>query len=498
MSESTMQTRTQTRTQTRAQTQAGMLESLLALRDAGGVRRSGAVPDVGSAAAWIDDLRSGALAAFREQGVPTRRLEAWKGTSFAPLEAMRFTRLGPDEQRAAAFSLLSDSPERSAERCLGSAAELVFVDGRFDAQGSSLAGLPSGCRVASLAETVAESPELMRGRLGQLTDPKRQALVALQTALLEDGAVLVLAPGTVLSDPIQLRFLSTGGASETDATAAFPRLLLVAGAQSQAIVHQSFESLDEAPGFTAFVSELHLAESARIEIVEVQDEAERRIHFSSVHARLERDARLDSHVFSLGNGLTRSELELTLVGPGAEARLRGFFLGRDAGHVDHYTTIEHAVAHCTSDQEYRGVLGGRSRGVFRGRVLIRPDAQKSDARQSNPNLLVSEHATIDSKPQLEIYADDVRASHGSTIGQLDADALFFLRARGIGLADARLLLTRAFAGSIVDDLSDDRIRAGVATRVEEALKHLVVAGGDDDGASRASAGRRRPEEGGSR
>jgi Fe-S cluster assembly protein SufD len=472
-----------------------MLDSLLALRDASGPRRSDVAPGTGSEAAWIDDLRSGALAAFREQGVPTRRLEAWKGTSFAPLEAMRFSRLGPDEQRAAAFSW-PGAPERSLE----SAAELVFVDGRFDARGSSLAGLPSGCRVASLAEIVAESPELLRGRLGQLADPKRHALVALQTAFHEDGAVLVIAPGTVLPDPIQLRFLSTGGVSDVDAAAAFPRLLVVAGARSQATIYQSFESLDEAPGFTAFVSELHLADAARIEIVEVQDEAEARIHFSSVHARLERDAQLDSHVFSLGNGLTRSELELTLAGPGAGARLRGFFLGRDAGHVDHYTTVEHAVPHCTSDQEYRGVLGGRSRGVFRGRVIIRPDAQKTDARQSNPNLLVSEHATIDSKPQLEIYADDVRASHGSTIGQLDADALLFLRARGIGLADARLLLTQAFAGSIVDDVSDDRIRAGVATRVEEALKHLVVEAGAGDAKKRASTStsRRGPEEGGSR
>jgi len=458
--------------------EAGMLDSLLALREASSEARAVDRSDADAATGWLDDLRNGALAAFREQGVPTRRLEAWKGTSFAPLEAMRFTRLGPGERRGALLA-----PAKSSDRSRESVTELVFVDGRFDAEASRLTGLPSGCRVASLAETVAERPELLQGRLGQLTDPKRQPLVALQTAFHEDGALLVIDPGTVLSDPIQLRFLSTGGATATDATAAFPRLLLIAGAQCQATVCQSFESLDEAPGFTASVSELHLAEAARIEIVEVQEEADERIHFSSVHARLERAARLDSHVFSLGNGLTRSELELSLVGPGAEARLRGFFLGRDAGHVDHYTTVEHAVPDCTSDQEYRGVLGGRARGVFRGRVIIRPDAQKTDARQSNPNLLVSEQATIDSKPQLEIYADDVRASHGSTIGQLDADALLFLRARGIGLADARLLLTRAFAGSIVDDVHDDWIRGGVAGRVEEALRHLVVEDGtrDDDG-----------------
>jgi Fe-S cluster assembly protein SufD len=258
----------------------------------------------------------------------------------------------------------------------------------------------------------------------------------------------------------------------TEPSAAFPRLLVVAAQGSSATV--VFESMSQgtAPGLTAFVAEYHLAAGARIETVQIQAEGAERIHFTSSHARLENDARFDSHVLSLGDGLVRSELSVTLDAPGAETRMRGFFLGRNEGHVDHFTRVDHAAEHCTSDQEYRGVLDGESKGVFRGLVVVRPGAQKTDARQSNPNLLLSDRAMIDTKPQLEIYADDVRASHGSTIGQLDAEALFFLRARGIGEAAARLVLTRGFAHSIVEGIAEDSVRESVAARVEDVLAAL--------------------------
>jgi len=227
-----------------------------------------------------------------------------------------------------------------------------------------------------------------------------------------------------------------------------------------------------APGLTAFVAEYHLAAGAKIETVQIQSEGAERIHVTSSHARLEGDAHFDSHVFSLGDGLVRSELSVTLDAPGAETRMRGFFLGRNHAHLDHYTTVDHAAEHCSSDQEYRGVLDDDSKGVFRGRVIVRPGAQQTSARQSNPNLLLSDRATIDTKPQLEIYADDIRASHGATIGQLDPEALFFLRARGIGEAVARRVLTRGFAGSIVEGIADDDVRRFVAARVEDALASL--------------------------
>jgi len=442
------------------------------------------------ATGWVESLRDEALANFIEQGIPTRRLEEWKGTNFAPLGVMDFTRVG------GAAHALGEVASQTTTSTTTAAHELVFRDGRFDAAASRRSNLPDGVRALSLAEVLETEPELVEGRLGLLADLKRQSLVALQTAFLEDGAVIVLDPGTQLSQPLRLRFVSTAdNTTETTETtkttkttetteasevsgaihgtsAAFPRLLVLAGEGSSATLLQEHLTAGVAPGFTAFVAEFFLAEGARIENVQMQSEGAERIHFSSVHVRLDRDARFDSHVFSIGNGLSRSELEVRLAEPGAETNLRGLFIGRDRGHTDHFTTVDHAAPECTSDEEYRGVLGDHAKGVFRGRVIIRPGAQKSDTRQSNPNLLLSDHASIDTKPQLEIYADDIRASHGSTIGQLDSDALFYLQTRGIGAADARLLLTSAFAHGIVDRIVDEDLRRIVARGVDTALRGL--------------------------
>jgi len=443
---------------------------------------------------WITRLRNDAFAAFEEQGFPTRRLEAWKGTNLAQLEAISFERVGA-------------APPAPIVVTGGGAPELHFVDGRLDAANSQAAKLPPGIRFLSLAEARRQAPELLEGRLAQLTNIKGQALVALQTAFLDDGAVLAIDPGVEVEAAIRIRFAVTA-ASANSPSAAFPRLLVIAGERRRAAIYvehasaASDSSLDpspgstpstsstpstppaepmHAPGLTAFVAELHVAAGARLEMVQVQNEDVDRVHFTSTHARLEGDAHFDSHVFTLSPGLVRSELEISLVEAGAETRMRGFCLGRGEAHADHFTTVEHAAESCTSEEEYRGVLGGRSSGVFRGRVIVRPGAQKTDARQSNSNLLVSDRASIDSKPQLEIYADDVRVSHGSTIGRLDEEALFFLRARGIDTTHARLILTRAFAHSIVEGIAQDALRDTVASQVDRALARL-------DGNAPASSG----------
>lgn len=429
-------------------------------------------------AEWLGPLRSEAKAAFEEQGIPTRRLEAWKGTNLASLEKMQFARVAGFEPSPVVMTG-SGTPE------------LRFVDGRLDTANSQSENLPTGVRLLSLAEARRQAPHLLEGRLGQLADPKQNALVALQTAFLDDGAVLILDDGCQLEAPLRLRFDVTEsgalGDSETPrpegASAAFPRLLVVAGERSQATLYLEHASIrsgsdaaatsggqsDPTPGLTALVAEFLLAPEAQVECVQVQKEGAARVHFTSMQARVERGARFDSHVLSLGLGLVRSELEVRLVGPGAETRMRGFFFGQGEGHIDHFTTVDHEAPHCSSDEEYRGVLGDASEGIFRGRVIVRPGAQKTDARQQNPNLLISDKATVDSKPQLEIYADDVRASHGSTTGQLDPDALFFLQARGIGATEARLLLTRSFAYSIVDGIRDEGLRAVVAEQVDATL-----------------------------
>lgn len=432
------------------------LESLAALRERVAADRIRDLPAPRVADRLATLAREG-FGFFAEQDVPTRRLERFKGTNLAPLAAMHFDRVGAARD--------ADAPDATPDDV-----DLLFVDGHLLPASPARATLPAGVRVLSLAEAAIDAPELLETRLGALPDLKQNSLTALQTALFEDVAVVHLEARANPGRPIRIRSIATAATAAT--TACFPRLLVVAERESAATIYFESDCRGHAPGLTAFVAEYHLADGARIEAVQIQAESAERVHYTSAHARLERDAHFDSHVLSLGDGLLRSELDVTLAAPGGETRLRGFFLGRGDAHLDHFTTVDHAAAHCTSDEEYRGVLGDGSHGVFRGLVQVRPGAQKTDARQSNPNLLLSDRATIDTKPQLEIYADDVKASHGSTIGQLDEDALFFLRARGIDEAVARLVLTRGFAREIVDGISDEGIRNIASERVEAALAHL--------------------------
>lgn len=438
------------------------IESLARLRDAVGKNRSADLP-AEALVGRLDTLHRDGLAAFDALGIPTRQQERWKGTNLAPLEAMTFTRIGASESGVeldAAINAFSD-------------ADLVFVDGLLTQASAQRADLPEGIRVLSLQEAATEAPQIPENYLGALAETKIDALTGLQSALFEDAAIVHLAANTQASRPIRILSLATASKAPAEgASASFPRLLVVAekGAEGTVVFENRCEG--EVPGLTSLVAEFFLADNARIETIELQAEGAERVHLTQTFAQVRAGASFDSHVISLGDGLLRSELSVNLQEPGAETRLHGFFLGRGDAHLDHFTTVDHAAPHCTSDEEYRGVLADSSKGVFRGLVIIRPDAQKSDARQYNPNLLLSDRAAIDTKPQLEIYADDVKASHGSTIGQLDADALFFLRARGIDEADAKLLLTRAFAQSVVNGIKDEGARALVAEQVDAALETL--------------------------
>jgi Fe-S cluster assembly protein SufD len=414
-------------------------------------------------AARLDASRAEALGAFEAMDIPTRRLERWKGTSLAALEAMDFARIGPAPNASA--PLAADDAD----------ADLLFVDGRLLTPSATRVDLAEGVRVLGLAEAATEMPELLERHLARLGEPKSDSLLALQTALFEDVAVIALAKRARAQRPIRIRSLATGKAGDA-ASASFPRLLVAADRESEATILLESGTRGAAPGLTVLASEIHIGAGARIEQIEIQDGSPERIHVTNTQVRLEQDARFDSHVLSLGHGLVRSELAVALSAPGAETRMRGFFLGHGESHVDHFTTVDHEAPHCSSDEEYRGVLADASKGVFRGRVIVRPDAQKTDARQSNPNLLLSDRATIDTKPQLEIYADDVRASHGSTIGQLDPEALFFLRARGIDERLGRIVLTRAFAHAIVDGISDSGLRDTIRERVDETLVRLEESG----------------------
>jgi Fe-S cluster assembly protein SufD len=413
-----------------------------------------------SAPAWLEDLRRQGAEQLNELGLPTTRLEDWRYTNVAPIAETRWTPGDPRHDGVSRQELETLCHPVFACRLF------VFVNGRFAADLSTLrVGTPE-VAVHSLAQVLEKEPDALRGLLGEQALAKERAFTAWNQRELRDGAVVRIPDGADLEEPIHLVFLAEPGAEPTES---HPRVLVLAGERSRASVVEDYVSFGEGTFFTNAVTEIRVAPDAELEHVRFQRESADGHHISALHARLERNARLSCYSVSLGGGLVRNDATATLLGEGAECNLNGIFLGTGRRHVDNHTTIDHAVPHTSSNELYKGVLDDRSRGIFHGRVIVRPDAQKTDARQSNKNLLLSPGAEIDSKPQLEIHADDVKCSHGSTIGQIDRDALFYLRARGIAEEDARRLLTRAFVSEVTGSLRFEPLRV----RIEEQLVELL-------------------------
>ena len=398
----------------------------------------------GSDLPWLRELRSEAMETFEALDLPTTRAEDWRFTPLTPLAETEFRAVDP----LVSLDVFEERPETAAH-AIGDAHRLVFVNGRLSPTLSSLDGLPDGVRVLSLAETLAREPERIRPRLGQLADPKLCAFWALNTALTSDGVVLDLEPEAILARPLHAVFIQH---ADGEALAMHPRNLVIAGPGSQATIVEHHIATTTAASLTNSVSEVFLGRGARLQHVKLQEEAEEAYHIAGLLVHQEADSRFASHSISIGARIMRFDIRTTLLGEGAECTLNGLFLGCHRQLVDHHTSVDHASPRTTSRELYRGILDGRARGVFHGRIRVRPDAQKIDASQNNKNLLLSEGATINTKPQLEIYADDVLCSHGAAVGRLDEDALFYLRSRGIGLDAARALLTFAFANEVTQDL----------------------------------------------
>jgi Fe-S cluster assembly protein SufD len=403
-------------------------------------------------------LRRAGLGAFAAQGLPGTRLEEWRYTSLAALAAQDW------RLPAAAPAAVSRDAVEALASPVFACGLLVFADGRFVPELSTLRA--PGVEVTTLAEARRAGGRALP-RLGSLIDLKQHPLAALATALLDDGVVIRLPAGERLSQPLHLVFLGRGAEAPT---ASQPRVWVEAGRGSHAVVVQDHVSLGGGAAFTNAVTELHVGPGAHLEHVLIQRESGATFHASNTAVQLERDARLGAHVVTLGGRLVRNDLSVLLAGEGAEARLSGLFLCTGERLVDNHSFVDHALPRGTSRQLYKGVLAGRSRGVFRGRVRVRPDAQHTDARQSNPNLLLSDGAEIDGKPQLEIHADDVKCSHGSAIGRVDENALFYLRSRAIDEAAARALLVRGFAAEVLAALPEaalaDALADGFAALLE--------------------------------
>ncbi len=395
----------------------------------------------GAAAApsWLKELRQAGIERFAEVGFPTTRQEEWRFTDIAPVVGTPFT---------LAYAPRTRASREAVEAVLGgpTAVRLVFVDGVFDAGLSSTSGLASGVRLGSLAEALRRDGDVVAAHLGRYASIARNPFTALSAAFARDGAFVHVARGVSLEQPLYLLFLTSSAAQ---GSLIHPRNLIILEREAAASVVETYASLDGGQYLTNAVTEFVVGEGARGSHLRVQRDSNAAFHMATSQSHQGRDSHFFSCTVAFGSALSRHDLNAVLDGPGSELLLNGLSVLAGRQHVDHHTTIDHAQPHCESHELFNGIFADQARGVFTGRIIVRPGAQQTDSKQTNNNVLLSESARADSQPQLEIYADDVKCTHGATIGPLDPNALFYLETRGVGAEDARQLLTYGFAADVV-------------------------------------------------
>jgi Fe-S cluster assembly protein SufD len=407
--------------------------------------------------AWVAQARESAIKQFERLGFPTTRLEQWRFTSVAPIAER-------------AFTLASDGAGRTGGKhapLSAPAGHAVCVNGRYAPSLSNVDGLPKGVHVHGLEATLAANPTLVEPYLGKLTLTQTNAFTSLNTAFLRDGVVLTIDRGVVVTQPIEITFVSIADGS---ASVSHPRLLILAGEGSQATVLERYTGIGSA--FTNTVGEIWLGANAVLDHYKLQEEPEDSFHIASMFVHSARSGTFSSHSLTFGGGLVRNDVIATLDGEGIDCTLNGLYVGRDRQLIDNHTTIDHAMPHCDSHEVYKGILGEQSRAVFNGKIIVRPDAQKTDAKQTNKALLLSDEAVIDTKPELEIFANDVKCTHGAAIGQLDEAAMFYLRSRGLGVAESRAMLVHAFAGDILNRVKIGPVREYLEQSLTARLPHV--------------------------
>lgn len=420
--------------------------------------------------AWLRALRERGFVRFCEAGFPTTKNEDWRFTNVSAIAQTSFELADGAE----AISAAALQPFRIP----GAACQLVFVNGRFAPELSDYGKLPDGVEVGSLARAITENSSHVEGSLGRYPDLERDAFCALNTAFIEDGAYVYLPRRTVVEGPICLLFVSSpGGAPQM----AHPRNLIVAESEVEAGIVEDYVSLGSGTFFSNVVTELVAGEDSIISHYLLEREDGQAFNVSTLRTQQARSANLSSHSLLLGGALVRNNVHPVLAGEGAECLINGLFIAGGRQHMDNYMLVEHASPHCGSRQFYNGILDGRSHGVFHGRIIVHKDAQKTDAKQTNRNLLLSDDAQIDTKPQLEIYADDVKCTHGATIGQVEDNALFYLRSRGIDEPSARRLLLLAFANECLDRVKSPQVRDYLQGVVQQWLPELSAATGASAG-----------------
>lgn len=406
----------------------------------------------------IRERRRAALARFAASGFPSQRDEAWRYTSTAGLARRQHS--------VAIDAPISPVSARAALAAAGAwnGPQCVFVDG-IHRPDLSAAAATAGLRIRPLAAAVAEDSRIGERFAGWGAE-EYSPMIALNAAFAADGVVIDIADGARHADPLRLLFVMT---SDVRGRAVFPRIILSVGQRSGLIMVEQYVGDSAADGFTNTVTQIHAGQDAHVTHYRLQDESPKAYHVGNLIVNQESGSEVVSHSLSFGALMARQDIHVMLRGPESSVTLNGLYMAEGRQHVDHHTRIDHFAPGTRSEEYYKGILGGHGRGVFNGKVVVHPHAIKTDAQQSNRNLLLSKDAEIDTKPELEIYADDVKCAHGATVGQLDEDALFYLRSRGLEESAARALLTYAFAGDVLGRLGIARLREDLAARIAGRL-----------------------------
>ena len=395
-----------------------------------------------SGPSWLTPLRHAGMTSFAGQGFPSLRDEDWRFTNVAPLAKLHFQPAAEVVANGIQSKTLADSVFAGL-----TGHRLVFVNGFFAPELSRVQSLAPGVRIESLARALAGDDGLIEPHLGHYARTDGNAFAALNQAFFRDGAFIHVPAGVAVAEPVQLLYLSS---ARNSGETILPRNLVIAGANSRLTVVESYLSTGQAAYFTDSVTEIIAGDNAQVEYVKLQDEAPEAFHIATIAGEFGRTSRVHVHSFALGARLSRNNIRVKLAGEGLECILNGLYLTRGEQLADHHMIVEHAQPHCASHEYFNGILDDKSKGVFHGRIYVHPEAQKTDAKQTNKNLLLSDFATADTKPQLEIYADDVKCTHGATVGQLNPESIFYLRSRGMSADTARQMLIHSFAGEIIE------------------------------------------------
>ncbi|HMV47235.1 MAG TPA: Fe-S cluster assembly protein SufD [Blastocatellia bacterium] len=410
--------------------------------------------------AWLENLRGRAVDSFEALDFPTTRVEEWKYTNVAPILKTPFRQMFD-------LGVHAVTPERLEPYLCAEAtgSRLVFINGLFSRQLSDLSELPESAVVCNLAEVPAEFAKVVSEHLGVYADYRDQIFTALNTAVLGDGAFVYIPKGKAVETPIHLLFISTA----SEPTVSHPRTLIVAGEAAIATVIESYISLGEDTYFTNAVTEVFAAPGAKLDHYRLQEESERAFHIATTQVQQERGSNYTSYAISLGGQIARHNLNVALTDEAIETTIDGLYVVTGNQHTDNHTVIDHQKPHCASHQLYKGILDGRGRAVFNGKVFVREGALLTDARQLNKNLLLSPEAHVGTKPELEIFADDVKCSHGATVGQLEDEELFYLASRGLSADKARALLTYGFAEDVISKIKSKSVREQLDRMVLDKL-----------------------------